>query len=253
MNLSFPTPSSRWPKPDMRPLAPAPPALDDPTTPRLVLRDGSVATVRRSTPDDREAMRRFFHDLSPESRRRRFFTAAEPNDALVDRLCDSADGRRSLTLVAVRQAGSETRFIAVGSYFATSADTAEAAFAVDDRFQGKGLGTELLERLAAIAASHGFQRFDATTLMDNHGMLEVFRAGRRRRRADAPSDRGWRALFGTTPPSGDRGLTPAAARTSRRRGRRRIPPACQHRRPRPQRAAVGRLCRAGLSGQSRCG
>ena len=159
----------------MRPLAPAPPALDDPTTPRLVLRDGSVATVRRSTPDDREAMRRFFHDLSPESRRRRFFTAAEPNDALVDRLCDSADGRRSLTLVAVRQAGSETRFIAVGSYFATSADTAEAAFAVDDRFQGKGLGTELLERLAAIAASHGFQRFDATTLMDNHGMLEVFR------------------------------------------------------------------------------
>src|SRR5207237_656855 len=63
----------------------------------------------------------------------------------------------------------------VGSYLASSATTAEAAFAVDDRFQGKGLGTELLERLAAIAAAHGFRRFDATTLTDNYAMIEVFR------------------------------------------------------------------------------
>jgi len=159
----------------MHPLAPAPPAVDDPAAPRLVLRDGTVASVRRSTPADRDTMRRFFHELSPESRRRRFFTAGEPADTLVDRLCDSADEQRSVTLVAVRQVGDDTRFIAVGSYIAGAPGVAEAAFAVDDRFQGKGLGTELLERLAAIAASHGFQRFDATTLGDNHAMLEVFR------------------------------------------------------------------------------
>ena len=159
----------------MHPLAPAPPAVDDPGAPRLVLRDGTVASVRRSTPADRDVMRRFFHELSPESRRRRFFTAGEPADTLVDRLCDSADEQRSVTLVAVRQVGDDTRFIAVGSYIAGAPGVAEAAFAVDDRFQGKGLGTELLERLAAIAASHGFQRFEATTLSDNHAMLEVFR------------------------------------------------------------------------------
>ena len=154
---------------------PSPPALDDPSAPRLVLRDGTVATVRRSTPADHEMMRRFFHELSPESRRRRFFTAGEPTDALVDRLCDSADERRQVTLVAVRLTGAEPRFIAVGSYLATGADAAEAAFAVDDRFQGKGLATELLERLAATAADHGFRRFDATTLADNNAMIEVFR------------------------------------------------------------------------------
>ncbi len=159
----------------MHPLAPSPPALDDPAGPRLVLRDGTVATVRRSTPADRDAMRQFFHELSPESRRRRFFTAGEPADALVDRLCDSADERRQVTLVAVRQAGADARLIAVASYLADSPDAAEAAFAVDDRFQGKGLTTELLERLAAIAAGHGFRRFDATTLADNAAMLEVFR------------------------------------------------------------------------------
>ena len=75
----------------MHPLAPSPPAVDDAAAPRLVLRDGTVASVRRSTPADREAMRRFFHELSPESRRKRFFTAGEPPDVLVDRLCDSAD------------------------------------------------------------------------------------------------------------------------------------------------------------------
>src|SRR4051794_27303644 len=160
---------------EMRPLVPSPPAVDDPSAPRLVLRDGSVATVRRSKPADRETMRRFFHELSQESRRRRFFTAGEPADVLIDRLCDSDDGRRNVTLVAVRQAGDDVRFIAVGSYLATGGNAAEVAFAVDDRFQGKGLATELLERLAAIAADHGFRRFDATTLADNHTMLEVFR------------------------------------------------------------------------------
>ncbi len=159
----------------MHQLAPSPPSLDDPAAQRLVMRDGTVATVRRSTPGDREAMRRFFHELSPESRRRRFFTAGEPADTLVDRLCDSADEQRSVTLVALRQVGDDTRLIAVGSYIAGAPGVAEAAFAVDDRVQGKGLATELLERLAAIAASHGFRRFEATTLTDNNAMLDVFR------------------------------------------------------------------------------
>ena len=120
-------------------------------------------------------MQRFFHELSPESRRRRFFTAGEPAAELVDRLCDSADEQRSVTLVAVRHVGDDARLIAVGSYIAGAAGVAEAAFAVDDRFHGKGLATELLERLAAIAAGHGFRRFEATTLADNHAMLDVFR------------------------------------------------------------------------------
>src|SRR3954467_654586 len=118
------------------------PALDEMGTPRLVLRDGSVATVRRSTPQDLELMRRFFHELSPESRRRRFFTAAEPVDALIARLCDSTDEQRAVTLVAVRQVDADARFIAVGSYLAETTEAAEAAFAVDDRFQGRGLATD---------------------------------------------------------------------------------------------------------------
>src|SRR5205807_2351681 len=68
----------------------------------------------------------------------------------------------------------ELRPIAVGSYFRTAASTAEVAFAVDDRFQGKGLGTVLLERLAGFAVAHGFVRFEAVTMSDNAAMLDVF-------------------------------------------------------------------------------
>jgi len=44
------------------------------------VRDGTVATLRVNTPADHDALRRFFHELSPESRRRRFFTLADPAD-----------------------------------------------------------------------------------------------------------------------------------------------------------------------------
>ena len=79
-----------------------------------------------------------------------------------------------MTLLALRLAAGELRPIAVGSYFSTERGAAEVAFAVDDHFQGKGLGTMLLDRLATIAGAHGFKRFEAVTLTENSAMLEVF-------------------------------------------------------------------------------
>jgi acetyl coenzyme A synthetase (ADP forming)-like protein len=145
------------------------------STNRLVLRDGSVATVRPATVADTDAVRRFYHDLSPESRRRRFMASSDAPEAIIDRLCDTADPSKSMTLVASRQLSDGMHVIAVSSYVAVNATTAEAAFAVDDRFQGKGIATSMLERLAAIAAEHGFRWFQATTLFDNGAMLDVFR------------------------------------------------------------------------------
>ena len=157
----------------MQIVTPALPSEDDSAS-RAVLRDGTVATLRLAQTGDREILRRFFHDLSPESRRRRFHGYGEPTDALLDRLSDSSDLSRAATLLVLRVRDGESRPIAVGSFVAIDAVAAEAAFAVDDQFQGRGLGTLLLERLAAIAAAHGFRRFDAMTLADNSAMLEVF-------------------------------------------------------------------------------
>src|SRR4029077_20781834 len=54
--------------------------------------------------------------------------------------------------------------------------SAEAAFAVADEYQQRGIGTRLVEQLAARAARHGVDRFVAEVVADNRKMLGVFEA-----------------------------------------------------------------------------
>ncbi|MCU1386279.1 MAG: family N-acetyltransferase [Acidobacteria bacterium] len=68
------------------------------------------------------------------------------------------------------------RAIAVASYFRIDATNAEVAFAVDDAYQGHGLGAVLLTSVAMLARDQGFARVDAHTLPDNGGMFHVLRA-----------------------------------------------------------------------------
>ena len=159
----------------MREATPTPPAGDQIDSPRLVLRDGTVASCRLSVVQDRDAIRTFFRNLSAESRRNRFFTSSEPPAAVIDRMADSTDPHSALTLIVHRMKSDDLHPIAVASYMAVNSRVAEVAFAVDDSFQGRGLSTMLLERLAVHAARYGFSRFQASTFADNHAMLEVFR------------------------------------------------------------------------------
>jgi succinyl-CoA synthetase alpha subunit/GNAT superfamily N-acetyltransferase len=151
------------------------PYQDSAESGRIILRDGSTATVRIANIDDTPAVVDFFHRLSPESRQQRFFSACEPSREFVRSLCDSSNPNAKLTLVVTRRAGQAETVVAVGSYMAAGEKSAEVAFAVEDRLQGQGLGTQLLERLALLATRVGIVRFWAVTQMDNRGMIEVFR------------------------------------------------------------------------------
>ena len=84
--------------------------------PRAELRDGSVAALRVTRLADRNALRRFFHELSPVSRQYRFFSLADPADTLIDSFCDSSDPTRQATLVALRLDDGGLRPVAVASY-----------------------------------------------------------------------------------------------------------------------------------------
>jgi acetyl coenzyme A synthetase (ADP forming)-like protein len=151
------------------------PAADDLDSARLILRDGTTAIVRPAGPADKALIGAFFHDLSPDARWHRFFSVSEPEAALVDRLIGSGNPHDGLTLIALRSVGPDSRIVAVASYVPLTADAAEASFAVDERFHGKGIGTLLLERLAVHATDAGFRRFHASMLADNAAMADVFR------------------------------------------------------------------------------
>ena len=150
------------------------PTIPAPTS-RLVLRDGSTAGVRPATVSDRDAMHRFFDELSPVSRRLRFLGATTASEALLDRFCDNGEPQKTLTLIVCRQGQENMHIIGVGSYFAESETSAEVAFAVDDRFHGRGIATALLERLAVYGKDQNFEYFSASVLPENAEMLDVFR------------------------------------------------------------------------------
>jgi len=133
-----------------------------------------MAEIRLARPQDRDALRAFFERLSPESRRQRFFSASLPRSELVATLCRSSDLHTCLTLLVTHTTENQPYIIAAGSYLAQDEQSAEVAFAVEEAFQGEGLGSLLLERLALLAVRHGFTRFWASTHADNRSMLDVF-------------------------------------------------------------------------------
>ena len=151
------------------------PYQDSPQAGRLILRDGSTATIRIAQPSDKKAMAEFFSSLSEKSTWRRFFSATGPTDKMIQSFCDSSNPRERLSLIVTRLSDARPTIIATGTYVARDDSSAEVAFTVDDRFQGKGIGTLLLERLAILAVSNGIQHLWAMTMMENQPMLEVFR------------------------------------------------------------------------------
>jgi len=159
----------------VRPLYIPPLSRDGPDAGRLILRDGTTATIRLAQPSDRPALQTFVDRLSAESKRHRFFSESSPPPEVIASLCNTSDPRALVTLLVTRTWEGEPRIIAAGSYLAKDEHTAEVAMAVDDAFHGKGLGTLLLERLALLAVRHGFDRLWAATHAENLAMREVFR------------------------------------------------------------------------------
>jgi acyl-CoA synthetase (NDP forming)/RimJ/RimL family protein N-acetyltransferase len=141
----------------------------------VVLGDGDTALIRPLTPDDRDELRAFHERQSSESKYRRYFSAKPSlSDTELDHFTTIDFVNR--VALAVERHG---EFIGWASYERwPNRDDAEAAFMVDDRHQGKGIATLLLEHLAAIARTNGIRRFTAEVLADNRPMLTVFaRAG----------------------------------------------------------------------------
>jgi acyl-CoA synthetase (NDP forming)/GNAT superfamily N-acetyltransferase len=143
-----------------------------------ILLDGSTVHLRSLASADRTAVVALFDSLSPESRRRRFFTAMNRLEGpLLDRLLQ-VDHDDAIVIVAVRNG----RIIGVGrsnremSDTGAKTDRAEVAFTVADELQGHGIATLLLEALATRARLVGITHFVAMTQSDNGAMLRVFRS-----------------------------------------------------------------------------
>ena len=142
----------------------------------VILRDGRTLRLRPPRRDDAEPLLEFFRSLSERSLYLRFhgFPLLEPR--LVEPLLEPDWIERGAFLATLADDGGE-QVVAVANYVRLRDPlAAEAAFAVADEQQRRGIGTRLLERLAERAAEVGIERFVAEVMADNRSMLGVFEA-----------------------------------------------------------------------------
>jgi acyl-CoA synthetase (NDP forming)/RimJ/RimL family protein N-acetyltransferase len=152
----------------------------------VVASDGGIVHLRPILPSDADALLRFHQSLSQRTRYLRFFgpyPRISPRD--LERFT-TVDHRTRVAFICLL--GDE--IIAVGRYEGlpgsgkgsgagdggeANVHSAEVAFVARDEHQGRGLGSILLEHLAAAARENGLRRFEAEVLVENHQMVRVFR------------------------------------------------------------------------------
>lgn len=141
----------------------------------VTLRDGARVRIRPITPEDKDAIHDGFRRLSPDSRYRRFFT--DPGDLTPKTLAylTEVDYVDHFAWVAFSLDEEGNPGVGVARYvrFAGEPDVADAAVTVVDDYQGRGLGSILLEALALVALEKGITHFRSYVLRDNRPMLDL--------------------------------------------------------------------------------
>ena len=140
---------------------------------------GTQITVRPIRPEDEPMLVKFHTTLSEESVYYRYFSQLKLDQRIaherLTRMCFN-DYNREIALVAETKTATEgeSQILGVGRLSkAHGLNEAEFSLIVSDKFQGQGLGTELLKRLVQIGRDEKLERITATILAENHAMHHV--------------------------------------------------------------------------------
>jgi acetyltransferase len=142
------------------------------------IKNGSQVTIRPIRPEDEPLMVKFHETLSEESVYYRYFSQLKLDQRIaherLTRICFN-DYDREIALVAEQKdKAGKTEVLGVGRLSKLRGiNEAEFSLIVSDRWQGMGLGTELLKRLIAIGRDEKLSRISANILPENHAMQHV--------------------------------------------------------------------------------
>jgi len=143
----------------------------------VLLKDGQGILLRPAVPDDVPLVESFMKRISKESLRMRFMVSMnEVPRSVIEDLCNG-DFMESGCLLAISSKEAEPRVIGLGNFIGMGNNRlAEVAFMTEEDYQGKGISTLILERLAGLAAAQGYVDLEAEVLPDNRAMLGVFKS-----------------------------------------------------------------------------
>jgi GNAT superfamily N-acetyltransferase len=142
----------------------------------LRLRSGGSVTVRFIEPRDAQALQGYFRSLSVRSRYNRFLGAmSELSQTELARFIHVGEDGRFSVIATVTVNGVETIVGEARYAFDTDTASVEVALSIDDRWQGRGIGSALLRNLECRAAAFGAKRLFGDTLRSNDVMIGLAR------------------------------------------------------------------------------
>ncbi|MEU9735343.1 GNAT family N-acetyltransferase [Streptomyces sp. NPDC048002] len=134
----------------------------------LTLPEGSDITVRRADTDDVDAAKAMHERCSAHTLSRRYHGPVGDADRYLNHLLSPRYGR---TLAVQTASG---RIVGLG-HLLWDGDETEVALIVEDAWQRRGIGAELLRRLVALAAEADCDSVYAVTQASNTGMVAAMR------------------------------------------------------------------------------
>ncbi|MER5834903.1 GNAT family N-acetyltransferase [Streptomyces sp. NPDC002130] len=134
----------------------------------FTLAEGSDITVRRADTRDLEAARAMHDRCSPRTLKLRYHGPVGDADRYLNHLLSPRYGR---TLAVQTASG---RIVGLG-HLLWDGDETEVALLVEDAWQRRGVGAELLSRLVAMAVEAGCSSVYAVTQASNTGMVAAMR------------------------------------------------------------------------------
>ena len=151
--------------------APYPAAYEEAVT----LRSGETIFLRPIRPDDEQMMQEMFYNFSEQTKYLRYHAALKSMPHSKMQVFCTIDYDTEMALVGLYGEPGAEEVVGVARYMTDAErETAEVAFAVQDSWQRKGLGTCFFERLVKIARERGVRTFHAYVLVENSGMLKIF-------------------------------------------------------------------------------
>jgi RimJ/RimL family protein N-acetyltransferase len=142
---------------------------------RLTLRDHSAVVIRPLEREDTPLIQAIFDQMSAEARYRRFLGYKKRLSARDLQTLSDIDHHGHEALVGLDAVSGRAVGVARMIRQPERPDAAEASVAVVDAWQGRGLGSVLLERLVLRARDEGVRRFTAVLLTRNQAMLHLFK------------------------------------------------------------------------------
>ena len=138
--------------------------------------DGESVTIRPAKPVDERRIQEHYYNLDKADVVSRFFH--EKNSFMRKEVegVSQIDYVKDLTLVALTGEFGFGKVVAVGEYLLDEAkNMAEVAFSVIKPYQGKGLGSLFIQKLATQARENGIVGLMAYTSPQNQGMIRLFK------------------------------------------------------------------------------